>query len=214
MSALEYLENERVKLWEKISELQDQIDRKTTDYEREAQQASKKCSEFKNKCESTKNDASRLLAAVEKITGDIQKTDVNALIKEIKSIHDDLLPKKDVIHEQISELESLFNDFAEYSEKIRKLDSICTSADETSTKIEITLKQIAGKKKEIEQLHMEIFGYTGTDPDSGNSLDVTGLKAELEETYFKLKTDFETFSNEKSKKFDETLKEWQTNYSH
>ena len=47
MADVDFLEVERKKIWSRLVELEEQIKKKTTDYEQEARQASKKCSEFR-----------------------------------------------------------------------------------------------------------------------------------------------------------------------
>jgi len=67
MDSIEYLESERVKIWKEIVDLQESVKKKTSDYENEAKQASKKCSEFKNKCEAAKDEAKLLLEVLKKL---------------------------------------------------------------------------------------------------------------------------------------------------
>lgn len=212
MSSIEYLESERKKIWKTITELQDLVEKKTQDYESEAKQASKKSSEYRNKCEIAKNEANLLLDEVRKITGEIHKSNVSSLINEIQSVHDELFPKKDEISAQISELESLFANYTIYAERIKKLDELADSADESSTKIETIFKQLAARKKEIDELYYEIIGYTETDSVSGEKTEVTGLKDELEKAYAELKANFETFSKNKNEEFNETFKGWKAEY--
>lgn len=50
-----------VKLWKKVIELQDLIEKKTSDYEKEAAQASRKCAEFKNRCETANKEAGLII---------------------------------------------------------------------------------------------------------------------------------------------------------
>lgn len=213
MSSNEYLESERKKMWGKIVELQALIEKKTSDYETEAKQASKKCSEYKNKCELTKNDAILLFEEAQKITGKINQSNVSTLINEIQSTHDELLPKINEINSQIAELENLFENYATYVERIKKLDEISNSADEFSTKIETLFKQLATRKKEIDQFYYDIFGYTDTDSESGLKTEVSGQKDELENTYAQLKDDLETFSINKNKEFNDSLNGWKTEHS-
>lgn len=212
-TTIEYLESERIKLWERIVELQKSIDKKTSDYEKDAKQASKKCSEYKNKCESTKDLADNLLKNIQTVSDEITQSNVSTLISDIKSFHADLAPQKEDIESQINELETLFNNYATYAEKLEKLESISTSADDSSTKIEATLTQLNSRKKEVDQLYYEVFGYTKTDPTSGAVTKVTGKKDELEKTYNELKSGFEKFSKDKKEEFDATLAEWKKSYS-
>ena len=50
MSSFEYLDAERVKLWDAILQLQKDLKNRSADDEKEAKQSSKKASEYKNKC--------------------------------------------------------------------------------------------------------------------------------------------------------------------
>ena len=50
MITIEYLEEERVKLWNKLLEVEKELNKKTSDYEKEAKSSSKKTSEYRNKC--------------------------------------------------------------------------------------------------------------------------------------------------------------------
>lgn len=213
MTSIDYLESERVKIWAQIVELQESIKKKTSDYENDAKQASKKCSEYKNKCETTKNEAKLLLEEAQKITGEINQSNVKALIDEIKLVHDELIPKKAVIADQIAELETLFSNYATYVERIKQLSEISNSADENSTKIDTIFKQLAARKKEVDQFYYEIFGYTTTDPVTKEITTITGLKDDLEKSYTELKNDLDTFSTNKSNEFNETLGRWQVEYS-
>lgn len=213
MVSIEYLESERIKIWAEIVELKKSVDKKTSDYEQEAKAASKKCSEYKNKCEANKNDANQLFEDVKKITGEIEQSNISSLINEIRIVHDELLPKKEVIITQIAELEKLFAQYSIYADRIKKLDEISNTADESSTKIEIIFKQIATRKKEIDELYYEIFGYSETDSASGQITTITGVKDELEKTYSELKNNFEEFSNNKNKEFNDTLNTWKAEHS-
>ena len=55
MDKLDYLEEERKKLWKAVLELDNKIDKRTPEYESEAKQASKKASEYRNRSEESKN---------------------------------------------------------------------------------------------------------------------------------------------------------------
>ncbi|MEQ1639153.1 MAG: hypothetical protein ABL903_21045 [Methylococcales bacterium] len=213
MATIEYLENERIKLWEKIVELQDLIKKKTSDYEHEAKQASKKCSEYKNKCESSQNEANRLLGKVQEVSNRIQESKVTSLITEIEVFHTELAPKKQAITEQVVELEKLFADHDTYAEQLQELESISTSADESSTKIDVIFKHLTSRKKEVDQLYFEVFGYTETDEATGKKIEVAGLKNELDKTYSELKDRFEKFSSIKNQEFNDTLNGWKAEYS-
>lgn len=94
MTDVDFLEEERIKIWARLTELEEQIKKKTSDYEQEAKQASKKCSEFKNKCESTKLETENLYKTIKETSDAISASDINTQIAEIKSFHTELTPKK------------------------------------------------------------------------------------------------------------------------
>ena len=212
MVSIEYLENERKKIWEQIVDLQESVKKKTSEYESDARQASKKCSEYKNRCETAKNEAKQFLEVVQHAQNEIQQSNVSSLISEIQIAHDELVPKKAVISEQISQLESLFASYATYADKLKKLADLSSAADESSTKIETIFKQLAARKKEIDELYYEIFGYSVTDDDSGEKTEVAGLKDDLEKTYTELKSDFKEFSLNKNKEFSDALNGWKAEF--
>lgn len=59
--SLEYLEEERVKLWNKVLELEKDIAKKTSDFEKEAKQSSKKASEYRNRSDEARDLAQKML---------------------------------------------------------------------------------------------------------------------------------------------------------
>ena len=149
MDKLEYLEAERQKIWARIVELQEEIKKKTSDYESDAQQASKKCSEFRNKCEATKKEAETHLTKIQAASNEITESNISTLIADIQTFHTELAPKKESIEAQINELEELFESHASYAEKLQKLETLSTSADDSSSKIEAVLEQLTTKKNKL-----------------------------------------------------------------
>ena len=212
MVSIDYLEGERKKIWESIVDLEDSIKKKTSDYETEAKQASKKCSEFKNKCETSKIEAETLVKSIQKISVEISKSGVNTHISDIQSFHTALMPKKEEIETDIQELEDLFESYSSYAEKLGKLETLSTSADDSSAKIEATLSQLTERKKEVDTIYYEIFGFTKTDATTGLETKVLGKKEELDKAYIELKNSFEKYSKDKKNEFEGTLGEWKKSY--
>lgn len=79
---LDYLESERKLIWDRIVDLQTSIKKKTSDYEKDAKQASKKCSEFRNKCESTKTEAEALFSIIQDTSNEVTNSNISVLIDE------------------------------------------------------------------------------------------------------------------------------------
>lgn len=212
MDKLEYLEAERQKIWAKILELQDSIDKKTSDYENDAQQASKKCSEFKNKCEVTKKEAESLLKKIQAASNEITESNISTLITDVQTFHTELAPKKVEIEAHISELEGLFENHASYAEKLEKLEIISTSADDSSAKIEAALEQLTTRKKEVDKLYYEIFGYTQKNETTGLETKVAGKKEDLDKAYSALKEEFEEYQINKKTEIETTFNSWEKSY--
>ena len=212
MDKLEYLEAERQKIWEKIVELQEEIKKKTSDYETDAQQASKKCSEFRNKCEVTKKEAESLLKKIQAASSEITDSNISTQITDIQTFHTELSPKKVEIEAHISELEELFENHASYAEKLEKLESISTSADDSSAKIEAVLEQLTTRKKEVDKLYYEIFGYTQKDEATGVETKVAGKKEDLDNAYSALKKEFEEYQVNKKTEIEVTFNSWEKSY--
>lgn len=203
---LEYLEDERKKLWYKVNtvetELNKRIDeeivKKATDYSNEAKQASKKTSEFKNKSEESKNS---ILEYLEEVTNKVTeisdaanhieglKQNVNQYIAESsknstlsKQLYDEMEVRKASLEDTIEGLEKLFDEYDSYEEKVEKLDGLFILGDDNSAKIETLYKSLLLRKKEIDQIYFDIFGYTEKDA-SGVETKVEGLKDILEKSY-------------------------------
>lgn len=212
MDKLEYLEAERQKIWARIVELQEEIKKKTSDYESDAQQASKKCSEFRNKCEATKKEAETHLTKIQAASNEITESNISTLIADIQTFHTELAPKKESIEAQINELEELFESHASYAEKLQKLETLSTSADDSSSKIEAVLEQLTTRKKQVDTLYYELFGYTQKDEATGVETKVAGKKEELDKTYGALKKEFEEYQENKETEIEGTFDNWEKSY--
>lgn len=209
---LGYLDDERKKLWKKVIELQELIDKKTSDYEKEAAQASRKCAEYRNKCEAANKQVELIIGNLRNTESDINQSNIAATIADIQEFHDELSPNKDRINSKIVELDTLFANYTTYAERLKSLDTLSNNADETATKVDAIFKQLSLRKKEIDQVYIEIFGYKNTDAEANEETEVPGLKAELDQTYLDLKKDFQTFSDSKKLEMNDTLKNWENSF--
>lgn len=212
MISLEYLESERIKIWEQIVELRRELEKKTSDYENEAKQASKKSSEYRNKSEATFNEAKQLSDEIKRLSEELNQSEVKNLVKEIKTAHSEFVPRTVAVATQLKELETLFSAYPTYAEKLKKLDELTTSADESTNKIETIFKQLTTRKNEVDQIYYDIFGYSTTDSKTGEITSVTGKKDELEKSFTELKINFEKFAQEKNEGFNNTLEGWKSQY--
>lgn len=226
--ALNYLESERKKIWERLVQLQGDIDKKTSDYESEARQASKKCSEYRNRCEETKEEAGRYLVEIKNSKDDVEKkkgevlelfnqtkakeSAIDELHQQITAVHDDISNRKDTLEEQIGELESLFEKHASFTEKINSLTNLYTQSEDYASKLKVSYNQLVSRKNEIDQLYYEIIGFTETDSETNEETEVPGLKGELEVAFTELKTGFAEFEKSTKQEVAETIKGWNAEY--
>lgn len=208
----DYLDDERKKIWKKVIELQELIDKKTSEYEKEAAQASRKCTEFKNKCEATSKQAEIIIDTLREAESKVNQSDIAIIITDIQSFHNELSPSKDRINSRIIELDTLFSNYATYAERLKNLDAISNTADENATKIDTVLKQLTSRKKEIDLVYREVFGFEDVDSETGEAIKVPGLKVELDEAFTALKKDFDDFSNNKKLEISDSLKGWEDSY--
>ncbi|WP_084060166.1 hypothetical protein [Cellulophaga tyrosinoxydans] len=184
---IEYLEDERRKLWERLSELEKQVAEKPSDIEKEARQASKKAAEYRNKAEERFNQASAIHAKLVNI-----ETEIDEKLSYIKSNHtksieisNDLVENSTNLSNLITRISEVLEQHPEIEEEIEKLDELILKIEENSSKANTTYKGILSKKTEIDELHREILGYEDEDED-GEIITVEGLKKELETSYNQL----------------------------
>jgi hypothetical protein len=228
---IEYLEDERKKLWDRILLLEKKLDEKPSDFEREAKQASKKAAEFRNRTEDRLNQANEIIDNLnqQKANLDQISSEINRIKEEVTTNLNTSIEATNSISERSKELlasteriTEIFDEHPELKSEVADLQEIITSLEEDASKANTTYKGILSKKTEIDELHREIIGYEDEGED-GEVVPVEGLKDELETAYNELnqnledlkkglntltkesQTQFDKFS-EKNKEEIETLK--------
>jgi uncharacterized coiled-coil DUF342 family protein len=220
---LDYLEDERKKLWQAIVELDGKIDKKTPEYENEAKQSSKKASEFRNRSEESRNtilqyqhdskDIFDSICAVRdeinNLRGEIAANSefVTSSVDSTAKIVSDIENKNNAIQYNISELDESFSNLQSHLEKIKKLDDIVAKSEELLTKIDTIHKNALVKRKEIDEVYFEIIGYTETDAN-GEETAVPGLKDELEDAYNELKLNLDSTEKELANYKNSTINDY------
>lgn len=213
----DYLESERKKLWARLLELETEIGKKTSDYEKEAKQSSKKASEYRNKSnesyELAKNNAEIAQAKAEEAKQSLTliksiKTKSEDCYKKISDYSTELNSKIENITECIETLEENFENNSVLVEKLERLEENFEQGEEIIAKIEVLHKSIQPKKKEIDNLYREIFGYTDTQKDENDvdiEIKIEGLKDHLEDSYNDLSEELDLLKSEITKTKNETL---------
>lgn len=225
MTDLEYLEDERKKLWSKVTEIGNDLKKKSSDSEKEAKQHSKKASEFRNKCESSlelaiqySNEAKSNLDKTESIKGEVSKLKdlISEFYKEadesknsISEYSQSIFERKEEIESSITKLEELFENHESYASNIETLESYFENGEAIDTKINTLHKLILNKKKEVDGMYNEIFGYTEEgETEDDEEIHIEGLKDKLESSY----TELTEKQNEFKKSIELTKEETETSY--
>lgn len=193
---IEYLEDERKKLWERITALEKQVAEKPSDIEREAKQASKKAAEYRNRAEDRSNEANEILNSLLQIQQDISQKHEDVFTKHAatSATSEHLTSQGEELSNVLKTLNDYLENHPELDEELTKLENFVASIEENASKANTTYKGILTKKAEIDELHREIIGYEDKNTD-GEITEVEGLKAELESAYDTLKENAEVLEN-------------------
>ncbi len=220
MKEYEFLNSERLKIWDRVTKLEEDVKKKTSDYERDAKQASKMASEYKNKSQKTleqidansqvvnskAEDAKQALTQIKSI-----KTQIENTFQKIEDYDKDLDARIETISENLTILEENFGNNASFVESLNTLQEHFDQGDEIFGKIDTLQKSVQSKKRDIDNLHRDIFGYTEKviNPD-GTEVEtiIEGLKDQLESSYEDLEKDFEILEKRVSETKTKTLDDY------
>jgi uncharacterized protein YoxC/tetrahydromethanopterin S-methyltransferase subunit B len=198
---IKYLEEERGKIWQRITELEKLLKEKTSDHEKGAKQSSKMASQFRNKCKDSSDAAQVYLTEVEELVTNI-KTFNESFTDLQNQINESLANSSKNENQIIGSCENAESQVHDIKGKIDALNEIIENNSDVSTQLaEITVthdqaqdlfnkmnnpyKTVLKRKQEIDEVYYEIMGY---DEDSeGEGGHVEGLKDQLEESYKQIK---------------------------
>lgn len=221
---VDYLEDERRKLWAELTDqkgkieedrknfdrlgkqlelLTEIVEKKTSDYEREARNASAQTTKYKNRAE----DSAKLIdASADAIAGIIANADsiegkLGLLDKhhEESSLHYQTarlayselqatqIKLASMTDEAATALEKAAEQLESSKEVVVKIGELKLSADSLTSKITTVHSQVAKRSQELNDLHDEVFGYIYKDTETGEETETLGLKVELETSYNQLK---------------------------
>lgn len=206
---IEYLENERKKLWDRLTklehahfELKGDVARKTTDDEKEAAQSSKKAAEYRNKAEQRLDEATVFVNSIKdavdsaalkigeinsiKDSLDITHSEAIDIKEKIEFIDSDLYEKCKTLDRKIKTFNDFFELYPDLDAELEVVTGNLQKITENVNKSNVSVSSINKRKQEIDELVTEIFGYTDEDED-GNQTKVEGIKEQLEDSYTELK---------------------------
>jgi len=188
---IEHLEKENQKLIERITKLEFKIDKRPSDYEREAIQASKKAAEYRNKTEKRFNQSEIILKNIKTIQLEVDNKletikriehEVNNINEQSQSSKTEIAERSNELLDKISTIQVILDNHPELSEEVVELETLLNQVEEDASKGNTIYKGILSKKTEIDELHREIIGYT-EENEEGEQVKIEGLKNELEKTY-------------------------------
>jgi len=191
---IEYLDDERRKIWHRLTELEVLLESKTSDYEADAKESAEKAKTYTQLIEEAKDIVIHSRSEAQEKLAEL-KTDFTEFVELFKTIkvdsqssnsNSDLiadLAKKienqsEIVDEQVVEINKAFNNKSVLDDKLLKLEEIYKKGDDYDTKLSVLFKTINERKKEIDELYYGIIGYKDDDEN-----EVKGLKAQLEEAY-------------------------------
>lgn len=230
MQELEYLEEERKKLWADVEEIKAQIReiKNTTPEDLAiAKQNSKDTSMYKNRaCKSAEEAEAYKNTIVSYLENfESKNTQLTNLINKINNDYSNVEEKISTIEEKYCNIENTDEEFSQKILNIKKSFENCENFLERTVEIKSELEEmqqrLAGYETKVQTLHKrtiekygemkdlydEIFGYETEDKETGTIQHINGLKTELDGVYSELKVNFSNLNDEfeslKKEKFDE-----------
>ncbi|UBO73718.1 hypothetical protein [Aeromonas rivuli] len=204
-------------IWKKISEITLEMDKKANAEElnklamtipeslKDATQASKRTSEFRNRAKEAKEEAEKSKGLIDKFKADAESafgrvTDIDlqasnihdnlkALLKDATLKHDGLTIAYDESTEVIDKIKEIIQEHDELVNTVESIQEYRKDSESNHGKIKSLLSQSAMLKRDIDNIHDEIFGYDSTAEGSEEETRVEGLLDKLNKTYKELRTE-------------------------
>lgn len=215
---IDYLEDERQKLWQDVLKLREsskvtdqdivtlknEVKKKTSDYEAEAKNSARQAASNTTRTKNILKEAQETQGQLNEFFGNI-KTFKDS-IPEIAELHKSAKNQKatiDTIQKEIqnsattitekqekivSELEEAETNLANAQTASEEIDNVKKTVDDLHQKITVAHNLAINKNSEIQGVHNEIFGYTYEDEETGEEKTVSGTKEELDKAYGTLNT--------------------------
>ncbi|MFQ1662697.1 hypothetical protein ACK39C_18325 [Aeromonas veronii] len=208
---------EKEYIWSKLSELTQEIKKKANADDlqklemsvperlRDATQSSKKTSEYRNRAKEAKEEAEQTKGVIEQFKIDseaafsrISNVDLNSadihenlksLLKDATSKHEGLITACDESSEIIEKIKEMIQEHDDLVNTVESIQEFRKDSESNHGKIKSLLSQSATLKRDIDDVHDEIFGYDSTEEGSEKETRVEGLLDKLNKTYKELRTE-------------------------
>lgn len=223
MSKFEDLLNkEKAYLWEKTSEIEENIRnlearirdeflQSGTDLQKNANYSSRKVTEYKNKsnvakqeAEAAAADSKDYLSKIENIYSETSSNskEIEKYLSDVKSETeklDELLGKTTSIYDemcdQYRQLSELPNKYISLGDDLSELEENIGTAESNTQKIKSLLTQSISHKNKLTEIYDEFYGYEEEDED-GNVHKEKGKLDQLDSEHSQIKSDLEETKNE------------------
>jgi hypothetical protein len=222
MDKLEYLESERIKLWQKIKEVEQLAISKLSDAEAEAKAASKKVAEYKNRTkeayESVLTDlktisahASVATTAGESVNKSLKESEdlvvaLKGFINDAQANKEEMARLLDAAKKLSESMEKINAGVEEETEKLAAMQKAILNSSEIQKRVELIYKTVLERSEKVEDIYHEVYGYTATDSQTDDEVEVKGLKDKLAESYKEIEKKIDFTSTELGRKHEENGK--------
>lgn len=215
---IKYLDDERAKTWDRLvklesfaKELQNEIKKKASDSEREAANSSRKAAEYKNKSELRLEDIKEIVRKSNDEYSNLSQTkgyieDIKESIDALKiratdafellsETNDRYAERIKTIDSKLTEFEKFYSNYPDLDENLEEISDYIKKIEENLEKSNVSLIALNKRKKDIDDIYREIFGYEQQD-ENNEITKIEGLKDELEKSYQKISLEIKE-SNDK-----------------
>ncbi|HHQ4517735.1 TPA: hypothetical protein ACSPZS_003817, partial [Aeromonas veronii] len=177
-------------IWKKISEITSEMDKKANAEElhklemtipeslKDATQASRRTSEFRNRAKEAKEEAEKAKGLIDQFKADSESAfsrvididlqasnihdNLKALLKDATLKHDGLAIAYDESTEVIDKIKEIIQEHDELVNTVESIQEYKKDSESNHGKIKSLLSQSAILKRDIDNIHDEIFGYDST----------------------------------------------------
>jgi len=224
MVSIDYLEEERKKLWLEISQLKNDLRKKSSEHMHEAQQASKKTSEYRNRSRLSEKEIAENLAKSKSNLSEIQHhfEKTSEFYKKISGVNEAAQISSqniDNLQNKMVLIDKLFENREDIETKLKTLEDKIIEGNDSSNKTSALYSSLVKRKAEFDEIYYEIFGYDEQNEETEETVHINGQKDELEDAYKKVESKVSELGAEisdikanTSAEFKTTVLSWKTDF--